>query len=212
MLGGEHESDTDVDADVDTDFDSDFDTDIDGDVDFDVDADSDLDLGSDSDIEFDSHVDVDSDVDADLHHELGGHDGVGFVDLLSLRFLFLFAAFFGLTGVLLGLVNAGEPFTFITSLLTGTVVGLGGNYFIKTVGYRQVSSNVTLDNLLGQTARVQIPFSAGENGKVNVISSGRQVSLIATALDDESEVEFKQGDEVVVVRMRGNVAEVIKPD
>ena len=75
--GSEHEADSDVDADFDTDFDAD------------------------TDVDFEADFDVDADVDHDFH--IGGSDfdastDVGFVDLFSLRALFLFAAFFGLTG------------------------------------------------------------------------------------------------------------------
>lgn len=193
MVGGDHESDVDSDADFDSDFDSDFDADVD------VDADLDIDVTADGDSDF--HV-----------GHVSGHDGVGFVDLLSLRFLFLFAAFFGLTGTLLGLSDAGESFTLITSILTGAVIGLGGNYFIKSVGYKSVSSDVTGRDLIGASATVVIPFSPGEHGKIKLISKGRQVSLVAAPLEDDSDLEFRLGEDVVVVGLNGSVAEVVKPD
>ena len=65
----------------------------------------DNDFDADGDIDFDA----DHDVDLDGEFSLDGDAGVGFVDLLSIRALFLFAAFFGLTGVTLGLVGSAEP-------------------------------------------------------------------------------------------------------
>lgn len=193
MFGGESDSGVDTDADVDAGFD--------GDVHIELEADS----GSDLHLEADSSTDFDHDLS-------GGHADVGFVDLLTLRFVFLFAAFFGLTGTLLNLIDAGEPFTLWVSVLTGLVVGLGGNYFIKTVGYRNVSSDITGRDLIGRTAQVMLPFSPGEHGKIRLISKGRQVTMVAASLDEDSDEEFNEGDSVVVVGLKGPVAEVIKPD
>lgn len=181
--GGETDSDVDVDADVDMDIDFDADVDIDLDADFDADADMDADLGA----------------------------GVGFVDLLSVRALFLFAAFFGLTGVLLNLFGTAEPLVALLSVGTGLLCGLGGNYLIKRFAYASVSSNVTSKELRGRTAHVLLPFGANDRGKITVLSKGRKLQLIARPLDDESAEAFDQGDEVVIVRLDGTVAEVVKP-
>jgi membrane protein implicated in regulation of membrane protease activity len=196
LLGGESDSDADVDVGTDADLD------VDTNVDIDMDADVDLDVEADTDLDADSQIDLAAHADG----------GVGLVDLLTIRFLFLFAAFFGLTGTLLRWFGSTEPITAIASILTGIVVGLGGNYFIKTIGYREVSSALTSDDLIGRTAHVQIPFRGDERGKVRIVSSGQQLSLVAAAVDDRPENEFEPGDEVVVVRMNGSVAEVIKPE
>lgn len=186
--GGDSDADVDVDAGAEVDFDADADFDVDADADLDVDADSDL----------------------DLSHDAAA--GVGLVDLLSLRFVFLFAAFFGLSGTLLDLIGTAAGPTLIMSILTGLVVGLGGNYLIKTVGYRSVSSEITGDDLIGHTGRVTVPFASGERGKVRLVSKGKEVVLIARSLDDTRRIEFEPGEEVVVVRLDGSVAEVVKPD
>ena len=177
-----------------------------------TDSDTDADFDADADIDLEADADFDTDVDAhaEFAHEVGS--GVGFVDLLSLRFVFLFAAFFGLSGTLLELIGSEASTTLVMSLLTGLVVGLGGNYFIKTVGYRSVSSEITTDDLIGHTGRVTVPFGAGDHGKVRLVSKGKQIVLIARSLDDSNKIEFKPGEEVVVVRLDGSVAEVVKPD
>jgi hypothetical protein len=196
IFGG-GESDSDADIDVDTDFDVDADADFDADFDADVDAD------------FDADVDSDLDLHADVH-DLGS--GPGFVDLLSVRALFLFAAFFGLTGTLLGWTGSEEPFTAVLSVLTGLVAGLGGNYLIKTVGYRAVSSDVTSRELHGSTANVLVPFEGGMKGKIAVVAKGQRLQLVARGLEGEQPDVYNKGDEVVIIRMDGSVAEVVKPD
>ncbi len=188
--GSEHEADSDVDTDFDHDFDHDFDADVD--TDFDMDADGDHDL----------HIGVDSDFDTD----------VGFVDLLSIRALFLFAAFFGLTGTLFSWFGGGEPLTAILSTFTGLVVGLGGNYVIKKFAYEHVSSNVTSEHLKGKTGRVMLPFGPNDRGKILIEAKGKRMQVLARSLDPDTDETFEQGEEIVVVRLDGNVAEVIKPD
>lgn len=157
----------------------------------------------------DADADADADVDADSDSELSG---TGFVDLLSIRALFLFAAFFGLTGVLLGFTDVGDPMRLTLAVLTGLVSGLGGNYLIKTVGYSQVSSNVSVDDLKGQTARVVVPFTASQRGRIALVAKGNRVMLTARSFDDQALESFNAGDEVVVVGLTGNVAEVVRPN
>lgn len=182
-----------------------------GGADADGDADFDLDVDADADIDFDLDVDADG---ADLGHaDLGdaaGGAGAGFVDLFSLRFVFLFAAFFGLTGVLLGWAGTVEPLRLALALAMGFVVGLGGNYAIKTFGYRSVSSDVRRTDLIGRTAQVTLPFAGQEKGKISVVAKDTRLYLVARALD--SEAAFTAGDEVVVVRLDEGVAEVVRPN
>lgn len=178
----------------------------------DTDADVDIDADADFDMDFDADADVDFDADHDLDFGALGHDmSPDFVDLFTIRALFLFAAFFGLTGVLLSLVNAGEPVTGIVAALTGLIVGLGGNYVIKRVGYAQVSSEVTSTDLKGRTGQVLIPFEGAEKGKIALESKGQRLQLIARSFGEVEEA-FQPGDEVVVVRVDGTVAEVVKPN
>jgi len=186
--GGESDTDVDVDADVDLDFDADVDADMDFDADADADADADWDSGE-------------SDISA----------GVGLIDLLSIRALFLFAAFFGLTGILLSWTGTPEPMAALLSIATGLLCGLGGNYLIKKFAYAQVSSNVTTASLTGRTAQVTLPFAAREKGKIAVISKGQRLQLLARPLDDETKEAFQKGEDVVIIRMNGSIAEVVKP-
>jgi membrane protein implicated in regulation of membrane protease activity len=185
-----------------------------GDQEGDADADADADVDTDHDFDHDADVDHDFDHDVDVGHDLGVHAdvGPGFVDLLSIRALFLFAAFFGLTGTALGLLGSQEPWTVVFSVLTGLVVGLGGNWLIKRFAYEQVSSAVSALDLTGRTARVILPFVGPERGRILVEARGQRMQITARSLDAEGDDPFSPGDEVVVVRMDGRVAEVVKPE
>ena len=174
----------------------------DGEADVEVDVDADFDL------------DVEADVDGDFGtaSDLGSvASGPGLVDLFSVRALFLFAAFFGLTGTLLTWLETPSVWTFVASLFTGLVIGLGGNYVIKSVGYRTVSSQLTTTDIRGTTGRVLIPFDGPESGKITIVSKGQRLQLVARSFDEENKSSFDEGEEVVVVRMRGSIAEVVKP-
>ncbi|MDA0682865.1 MAG: hypothetical protein O2797_06790 [Bacteroidetes bacterium] len=178
------------------------------DSDHDFDADHDMDLGGDVDVDHD--VDFSSDADHDFGDVASG--GPDFVDLFSIRALFLFAAFFGLTGVVLGATGTAEPFVALLSTSTGLLVGLGGNWIIKRFAYAQVSSLVTPEFLKGRTARVVLPIEAERNGKIILETGGRKLQLTARLFEPEQMEALKTGEEVVVLRMDGRIAEVIRPD
>lgn len=162
--------------------------------------------------EMDHHADIAGDVHAgaDVSHDT--HVGSGsFVDLLSLRTLFFFLAFFGLTGTLLSWTGTGATLTVVTATILGLLVGLGGNYVIQRIGHARVSSEITSSDLTGLTGRVLIPFSGEERGKISVIVKGSELRLPARSLDVESPESFDPGDEVVVVSRDGVTVEVVKP-
>ena len=171
----------------------------------------------------DTDVDIDGEMPSDFDHDVGhydtsvgdhdvGHEGTAFVDLFSVRALFLFAAFFGLTGELLSLLDTGEPLTVILSTLVGLVAGLGGNYVIKRVGYDVVSSDLNSSELRGASGRVLVPFEGERKGKISLVAKGQRLQLVARAFENQTIDSFKPGDDVVVVRMDGAIAEVVKPE
>ncbi len=173
-------------------------------------TDSDFDADADVDMDVDLDAEADFEADHDVSHDIGS--GVGFIDLFSLRALFLFAAFFGFCGFMLNLIGAGaEPVTALFSGAFGVVAGLGGNWVIKNFAYRTVSSNVTPAELKGQTAKVLLPFGSDDKGKISVTAKGQQLQLVAKSLSDDTLDSFKSGDDVVIVRMNGRIAEVVKP-
>ncbi len=162
--------------------------------------------GGDADVEIDAEADFD--IDADVDVDPGA--GPGFIDLFSLRTLFLFMAFFGLCGVLLALTDVGELVRAVMSFATGAVIGLGGNWVVKRVAFQHISSTVTGMDLKGRSGHVIIPFGRDDRGKIVVTGKGQRRHLVACAFE-EAEASFEPGDEVVIVRVDGGVAEVVKP-
>lgn len=177
------------------------------------DTDADVDFDGEIDVEFETEIDGDFDTQADT---MSGADmadaGPGLVDLLSVRALFLFAAFFGLTGTALSLLGSSEPMTAVLATVVGLVTGLGGNYIIKRVGYAHISSDVESRELKGMTGKVVVPFDGQEKGKISLVARGHRLQIMARAFENQTIDTFRPGDDVVVVRFDGAVAEVVKPE
>ncbi len=166
----------------------------------------------DADHDFDHDIDVDADHDFDSDFSVDLDGSPDFVDLLSLRALFLFAAFFGLTGVTLQWFGTAEPLTGLLAGGTGLLVGLGGNFIIKKFAYEQVSSQVTEKELPGKTATVLLPMAGQQKGKILLTAGGKRMELTARLFEGGGSEILDQGAEVVVVRMKGRIAEVLRPD
>ena len=180
-----------------------------GDADTDMDGDFDVDTDFDMDADFDGEMEIDVDS-GEIGSDIGA--GPGFVDLLTIRTLFLFATFFGLTGMLLTWTGSAEPTTAIIASTLGLTIGFGGNYIIKKIAYQHISSDITTNDMKGMTGKVLIPFSGTERGKISLVVKGNEVRLLARSLDDASEELFAPGDEVVVVRTDNGIIEVVKPN
>ena len=163
--------------------------------------------GGDTDADADVDLDLDADADVDAAMDSGG----GWVDWFSLRTVLLFAAFFGLCGVLLPLAGVSEPIRAVLSTVTGLAIGVTGNYVIRRVGYEHVSSVVSGQDLVGCTAKVLIPFDHTDRGKISLVGKGRRIQMIARSYEGEEET-YAAGDEVVIVQVDKAVADVVKPD
>lgn len=154
-------------------------------------------------------TDVDADTELDLDTEADPGAGSGWIDLFSLRTVFLFAAFFGLCGTLLPLADVTGITRLVASLGVGLTVGIGGNYIIKRVGYAHISSEVTASDLEGRTGEVIIPFGQSDKGKITLVTKGQRMQFQARGFEGSEDV-FAEGEQVVVIRMEGAIAEVVK--
>lgn len=176
-------------------------------------TDADIDLDAEIDVDFDAEIAADYDPEAGM---TGSGEtasaGPGLVDLLSVRALFLFAAFFGLTGMALSLLGGSEPLTAVLATLVGLVSGIGGNYIIQRVGYAHISSDLENRDLKGMTGKVLVPFDGEQKGKISLVARGHRLHIMARAFENQTLDTFVPGDDVVVVRFDGAIAEVVKPE
>ena len=164
---------------------------------------------------FDGHMDgghMDGGLDGgdfhgDMDHGGDGHvsaDGPGVMDVLflmfSIRFWSFFIAFFGLTGVGLTLINGGGLITLIFAIGMGLIAGYGVSYLFRYLSRANVSTDVTYGDMIGQTAKVLLPITPSEKGKVRIIVKGHTQDMAAYC----DAGEFEIGDEVTVVSIKDN--------
>ncbi|MBD2109569.1 NfeD family protein [Nodosilinea sp. FACHB-13] len=122
---------------------------------------------------------------------------------LSLRFWTFALCFFGLTGLLINLVqpNLAVWLGTLIALLMGLFCGLVAALVLRSLGRQSVSSLIRPETLTGQIATVEIPFDTDSRGKVSLSIAGSTVSFFAITQEDR---EFRVGETVLVVGMEHN--------
>jgi membrane protein implicated in regulation of membrane protease activity len=150
---------------------------------------------------------------ADKEVEVGGHgDFAGFfLTFLSLRFWMFFLAFFGLTGIVLELLDVAgnEWITLAIALAMGFGIGTGAATVFRKLSAETSGQATTSADYVGKTARVLVPFEAKGVGKVRVDVKGSSIDLLATGMEEES---FSGREEVLIVEMDGTRAKVARVD
>ncbi len=177
----------------------------------DADADADVDL----DVDADADIDADTDADHGEHGATTDHvDALGalggFVaSFLSLRFWTFFAAFFGLTGVLLEQVSPETS----TETALGLAVGMGlvigqiATRVFRVLGRSEAGTVASERDYVGLTGRVLVGFAAGDVGKVRVTLKRTTEDLLATTDEDDP---FSIGEEVLVIQMNDTKAMIAR--
>ncbi|MCC7538331.1 MAG: hypothetical protein IT379_19050 [Deltaproteobacteria bacterium] len=158
----------------------------------------------------DPHVEGNLEGHGDADKGGGEHGDAGLLGLfLSLRFWTFFAAFFGLTGVLMrGLaVLPGEIGPLAAAVGMGLVSGLAVQLVVRKIGRSSLNSAIGVDDFVGQSAKVVLPVARGDVGKVRVTVKGQDIDVIATTDDDE---KLEAQEEVLVVEMREGTARVAR--
>ncbi len=185
------------------------------DTEFGADADFDVD----TDFEIDADFDTDFEIDADLSDAASGHHlpdsiGQGFSaadaivgSLLSFRSVVFFAAFFGLTGLLLGALGYGFLLTLVTAAVLGAVAAVANSAVFGLLKASESSSQVTDRSLLGRRGVVTVPIANGQRGRVRIDLGGQPQYVSAAALSDGD--TFDAGHPVTVVQLEDSVALVV---
>lgn len=153
--------------------------------------DVDMDVDVDVDVDVDADVDADADIDADV--DAGGFDVMGWFPLASLRFWTFFAAFFGLTGVVLD--AGGFAGTYVGLGVAGAVGYMCGTTMtrlIRKLRRERVDSSLAADDCVGETARVILPVGHEQIGKVRLELKGRTIELLAETEDEDLELDVGQ--------------------
>jgi membrane protein implicated in regulation of membrane protease activity len=166
-------------------------------------------LGGDHDADADVDADVEAGADGaeshDSHGDLGGFFGV----LGSMRFWTFFAAFFGLTGIVLdGLDLAVSPVALGLAIGVGFLTGWTAVTLLNRLAASDTGVAATIDDYVGKTGEVLIAVGPGRLGKVRIELKGTTVDVLA----ESDEQTIARGDEALIVEMRGAKAAVVKLD
>lgn len=151
---------------------------------------------------FEHEADFGHDVDTD--HEVGGHEHAG-PSFLSTRVISVFVTAFGGFGAIGIYAGFGVLPSSLFGLIGGVALGWVVYVFARFLYSQQASSDITLRDLLGQTAKVTVAIPRGGFGQVRCVIGESQIEKIARS-DDGSEISFNtlvriedvQADAVVV--------------
>lgn len=169
-------------------------------------------LFSAGDFDLDLDVDADLDLDADGGSAASGAGLEILGAIFSFRSIVFFAAFFGLTGLLLTWLDAAT----ILAVIIAIGIGLFAAFInVKLMQYLQrtsVNSQLKDTNIAGNAAKVTVPITAESRGKVSVDVNGQRLYLIATPYNSKHDQEFAVGDTVVIVEVKNGSALVTSMD
>jgi hypothetical protein len=141
-------------------------------------------------------------VDADAA-DLG--ESVGFLSFVPLRKIFFFACFFGLMGLVGGLVM-GTVTTLLVSVGMGALCAWLGDLALRNLAGTSVTSAVEPEDYPGLEAMVTVPISKGGRGKVSCVVKGRTTELSARL--PEGAREEPAGAWVLILEVEDGVATV----
>lgn len=155
----------------------------------------------------------------DVHHEIDAHGEphapahsmgtaiAAWLPFLSLRFWTFFAAFFGLTGVVLTALSIAWLPALLASLGVGVVCGVMVSVLVQKVRMAQTDSSVQETDLEGTIAKVLLPISPDAPGKIRVNIKGSSIDMQAVTHDAGV---VPRGAEVLVVKVGRGEAVVTK--
>lgn len=130
------------------------------------------------------------------------------VILASFKFWTFGSCFFGLTGLLLSLLQPqrGSISIFMISLLMGLLIGGMVSLVFHRLRSRNPTGMATPDELVGLLATVEIPINQHARGKIRVQFRDGSRELPARTNDDQT---LKVGDSVMIIGLEGNLAWVV---
>ncbi len=165
-------------------------------------------FGADADTGFD--VDADADLDLDLDTGAGGGLAALATDYLSFRALVFFAALFGLTGVVLDLLDANGAFTLAAAVAMGVFAVWLNARLIRYVKQSSVTTSLRDADMAGLAGEVVLPVGPGRKGRVAIEVDGQRRYLVATPF--RASGEFSVGDRVVVIEVERGGARIAAMD
>ena len=168
----------------------------------------------------DAHGDVGAD--GDLDHDAEGrlHGAASHADprlvllsqVLSVRNLIFFTAFFGAAGTALTLLRVPAWWAAPSSALMGSTAAVS---ISRVLAYLHRTESGRVDNekdFEGLPARVLVDVGVAETGKISVATDERSLQLLARVAQESSRPRFAAGEAVLIVRVEDGIAQVAGED
>lgn len=168
-------------------------------------------LGGDHDADLDGDIDIDGDAGLDADHGHSSHGDLGglFGVLGSMRFWTFFAAFFGLTGIVLdGLDLAAQFVALGLAIGVGALTGWAAVTLINRLSADDTGVAAGVNDYVGKSGVMLISGGPNKLGKIRITLKGTTVDVLAES-DDEL---IAIGEHALIVEMRGVKAAVVKLD
>lgn len=138
--------------------------------------------------------------------------GQGILQFLNLRYITYFIGFFGLTGTILGLLQANSILTFISSTIIGSLASVVGFKFYNYLLKSETITNDNINDLIGKTGKVILRVNKKNKGKV-LVDLGNRTTEITAKVSDISEVNtFDYGRKVLIMEIKNNIAFIINSE
>ncbi len=132
-------------------------------------------------------------------------DGMRALAILRLRLFFFFAFFFGLAGLIGGvLMESGTAL--LTALGAGVLCAILGDWSLSRLSGSSTDSSLAGDDLIGLEAEVTVPIATGSTGKISATVQGRTIELLVRRADAQG--PLNPGDKVLVLEIDDGVAVV----
>lgn len=144
----------------------------------------------------------------------GVDDSVGglMFRVLPLSTIALALAAFGVTGLVLGLVDTSATVGAIAAVAVAVIAGALNSTAFAYLRRSEASTALNDDELAGARGRVVVPVAANGRGRISVSTAGQQVYLSARVLPAEGDDVLETGAPVLVVEVRGGIATVVRLD
>ena len=173
--------------------------------------DTDIDIGG-LDLDADVGGDIDLDAGGDFDTGDGALDAVGsFVSsLLSFRSIVFFAFFFGISGLLFEALGSRTVTALILALGLGSVASVVNAQLFNYLKRSGSSSQRLGRDIEGHSAKVVLPISGSQKGRIRADLSGQPTFMVAVPFNESG--SFGVGDSVVVVEVQNGTALVAPLD
>lgn len=151
------------------------------------------------------------DADMEAGAEMDGMSEVfSVIPLSSLAFV---ATFFGATGLVSEWLGTSAVFTLLLAAVVGVVAGVLNSAAFAYLRRSEASSDVSDREIEGSIARVSLPMSNEQRGRVVLTVAGARTQMTAAPIDLlGAEGTIEAGARVIIVRIEGGVALVTRLD